>query len=371
MNSFFKLLLICLILTSLFPVLLEKNQPLLYFRKCLILRQFLKSNNKQTGGKMTFLQAGQNQVNFDDQYGDFQTDTSSIESTFVSESPVMQVVYDKIQELARSSSPVLILGAKGTGRTAVAREIFNSTDKTSSKRFAKFVCYGLSPAMIESQLFGNAKNSGLLSRGKDSTLFIKGIECLDSFLQNKLLSYLSDYKNKDQLSRLIFSAEENLSKKVKEDEFSQELFEVLSHNLLILPSLSERKEDIPYLISLFNKQNNFKGHISDNALELLKSLTWKENIKELKNVCLQVSILYTDKDFIDEEDLSMIINKKSQPVEELMKYDPNLLLEDIVNGYIQLSLNHFQSKKDSAKALGVSVKTIYNKIKTGCVVFSE
>ena len=317
---------------------------------------------------MIFLQAGQNQKGFKNYYTNGLTKTQDANSVFVSESPVMKIIYEKMRSFSLSSSPVLILGAGGTGREATAREIFSNN--SLSKNFIKFVCYGLDHSWIEKQLFGEDETQGLLNCGRDNTLFIKGLECWTHRLQNKFLFYLLNRKNEEIKPRLICSSSEELSKKVKEGHFSQDLFELLSQNFVILPPLSERVEDIPFLISLFNQQNAFRGCITQNALQALKSYSWKGNITELKNICLRMSVLYTDKRFIDEEEL-FVISTEDSSIERIVKYNPNLSLENLINYYIQLSLDHFKSKKKSAKALGISVKTIYNKIKTGCVVCSD
>jgi len=319
---------------------------------------------------MTFLQAGQHQVGFEDQDKDIQLERMEAPFVFISESPVMKKVHDKIKKLAFLSSPVLILGASGTGKNSVACEIFNKDKDSHSKRFIKCVCYGLSPEVIKKKLFGDNGEQGLLSCGANSTLFIKGLELWPPVLQSKVLFYLSANKERENRPRLICSAGEKFSDMVKDSSFSAELFEVLSQNFLVLPSLSERLEDIPFFISLFNKQNDFKGYITHSALKVLENYSWPGNITEFKNACLQMSILYAGKEFIDEKDLSLII-QKDQPIEKIIKYNPKLSLEDLINSYIQMSLDHFQSKKRSAKALGISVKTIYNKIKTGRVVFSD
>ena len=319
---------------------------------------------------MTFLQAGQNQVGFEAQDKELGVEVTDYQSVFISESPVMKRIHNKIKDLAFLSSPVLILGAGGTGRSSVAYEIFNENKGSHSKLFIKLICYGLSPNVIEKKLFGDNEEQGLLSCGASSTLFIKGLESWPPFLQNKVLFYLLERKDKETQPRLICSAGEKFSDMVKDNSFSAELFEVLSQNLLIMPSLPERLEDIPFFIFLFNKQNDFKGYITHSALKVLENHSWTGNIMELKNVCLQMSILHAGKEFVDEKDLSLII-QKDQPIEKIIKYSPKLSLEDLINGYIQMSLDHFQSKKRSAKALGISVKTIYNKIKTGRVVFSD
>lgn len=319
---------------------------------------------------MTFLQAGQHQVGFEDQDKDIQLDTTDVPFVFISESSVMKKIHNKIKNMAFLSSPVLILGSSGTGKNSVAYEIFNKDRGSHSKRFIKCVCYGLSPNVIEKKLFGDNGEKGLLSCGANSTLFIKGLELWPPFLQNKILLYLLENKDRENRPRLICSAGERFSDMVKDNSFSSELFEILSQNLLILPSLPERLEDIPFFISLFNRQNDFKGYITHSALKVLENYSWPGNITGLKNACLQMSILYAGKEFVDEKDLSIII-QEDQPIEKVVKYNPKLSLEDLINNYIQMSLDHFQSKKRSAKALGISVKTIYNKIKTGRVVFPD
>ena len=311
---------------------------------------------------MIFLQAGYNQMGFEAHYTNHLAKTKDTKFVFVSESPVMKRIYEKIMSFSLSSSPVLILGAGGTGREATAREIFNND--SYSKNFIKFVCYGLNHSGIEKKLFGENNKQGLLHCGMDNTLFIKGLESWTTWLQNRFLFYLLNDKNGKTKPRLICSSSEELYRKVKEGHFSQDLFEILSQNFVILPSLSERAEDIPFLISLFNQQNAFKACITQRALQSLKSHSWMGNITELKNVCLQMSVLYTDKGFIDKEDLP-IIGMEDSSIEKTVRYNPNLSLQNLIDYYIQISLNHFKSKKKCAKALGISVKTIYNRINAG------
>ena len=320
---------------------------------------------------MIFLQTGQNQVGFDEQYGSVQSEGLKFKPVFITESSVMKIIHEKIKSLALSPSPVLILGANGTGRSASAYEIFKQDENKNSKYFIRFNSYGLPSDVIEARLFGNREEPGLLNCGRDKTLFIKGLEFWSPFLQTRLLSFISDYQNRSTLPRLICSAEEKLSERVTDGCFSRELFEALSQNLLILPLLSERPEDIPLFVSLFNRRNSFTGLITEEALNLLMSYPWSGNITELKNICLQISILYGDRDFVYGEDITPILKESRYSKGKEIAYDPNLSLEDVINLYIQKSLEHFQSKQESAKALGISVKTIYNKIKTGCVVFSK
>ena len=312
------------------------------------------------------LQSGEKQVFFENQNINLQDELQTKE-LFIAESSVMKNIYQKIQYLAYKNSSVLILGARGTGCKTTAKHIFLENKYNKSNQFIELSCYGLAHSFIDKKLFGTDTLKALLSIGSEHTVFIKGIELWTAFLQDKLLSYLLQNKNSSHLPRLICCGADSLSNKVQEGGFSQELFNLLSEDLLILPLLSERKEDIPFFVSLFNKKNGFKGHLSHEAFQLLKSHYWNGNISELRNVCLQISILYAEKDSISREDLSLIVKDRSLEATEI-KYNPNISLDNIINHYIELSVKHFNSKRESAKALGISVKTIYNKIKSGDIV---
>ncbi|MCZ0933246.1 MAG: sigma 54-interacting transcriptional regulator [Oligoflexia bacterium] len=313
------------------------------------------------------LQSGEKQAVFEDYNISFHDNVKPEDVSFIAESSVMKSIYKKVQDLSYESSSVLILGARGTGCNTVAHHIFYENKYNNSNKFIELSCYGLASALIDKKLFGSEDfSTGLLSIGSENTLFIKGLELWTASLQNKILSYLLRNKSSASMPRLICYGTDILSKKVQEGSFSQELFNLLSENLLILPLLSERKEDIPLFVSLFNEKNGFKGRLSYNALQLLQSHSWNGNIPELENACLQISILYAEKDFINKEDLSLIV--RDNVFETAIKYNPNVSLEDMINRYIELSIEHFKSKRESAKALGISVKTIYNKIKSGDVV---
>ena len=316
---------------------------------------------------MTLLQAGYNQFGFDEEIRETGLNRHSYKSVFIAESPVMKRLYEQIKLLAEGDSSVLILGVKGTGREKTAYEIFQNRKHKTQKSFIKFVCYGFDQNYIEKKLFGE---QGLLYKGSDVTLFIKGIECFGITLQNQFLSFLLNPLHKKTIPRLICSSTENFPEEVKEGRFSRNLFEVLSQQLLLLPSLSERVEDIPFLISYFNNKNAFTGNLDDEALHLLMSQPWSGNIRELREVCFQMTVLYEGKEIITEEDLRMIVENDFSLLKNIC-YEPKITLEKLINHYIQLSLDHFQSKKQCAQALGISVKTIYNKIQKGDIVFSD
>ena len=294
-----------------------------------------------------------------------------IKPVFIAKSSIMKDIFNKIKNLSHTKSNLLILGDEGTGRTATAYEVFYQNKYfQSSREFLKIDCKKLAPHLITQMLFGDKRSQTyktLLNSDESNTIYIKNINLLNLELQHKLYSYLSQNQSSSNRPRLISSSNESLSKKIQEKKFLQELFNLLSEDLIILPLLKERQEDIFPLISFFNEKNHFKGEFDNKALEFLHSYSWYGNISELKNICLKLSILYKEKHIISKKDLSYIIKDLSVDTVDI-KYSPNLTLNDIMNLYIEKALTHFGCKKACATALGISVKTLYNKIKTGAVV---
>ncbi|MBC6415194.1 MAG: sigma 54-interacting transcriptional regulator [Bdellovibrionales bacterium] len=317
---------------------------------------------------MIFLQVGKNQKTFENKINQNSYSKNQIDHIFIEKSSIMKLIYQKIKTLVQTEDNILIFGEKGTGRSFTAYQIFHQYNH-ENKRFTQIDCKTLTSQLIEKNLFEETYSNSykpLLSSDKKSFIHIKNIEFLNSKLQKRLFNYLTDKKTNSSKPRLIFSSNENFSKKITEKVFSQKLFNLISENLIILPKLSERPEDILPLISLFNKKNNFQGKLSKKVESFLYSYPWYENVSELKKVCLKLSVLYPKKDIINEQDLSYVI--KSISLENItIKYNPNLTLEDIVNHYMEQALLHFRCKKLCADALGISVKTLYNKIRKGII----
>ena len=315
---------------------------------------------------MVLLQSGRKQELFEAQ-NNTKNQQQKAQSAFIAESDLMKHIHNKIRNISHTKRNVLILGAEGTGRSATAYEVFYHNK--NSKEFVQIDCKNLTSHLLNQMLFGD-KNSksykSLLNLGENKTLYIKNIDLMSLDMQKKLYFYLSTQGTRKKHPRLIVSSGESLSQKIQDKLFFQDLFNIISEDLIILPLLKERQQDIFSLLSYFNKKNNFKGCFNNKALDFLNSYEWYGNITELKNICLKLSILYHEKDIITKKDLSYIIKDLSTEVIDI-KYSPNLTLNDVINLYIEKSLVHFKCKKRSASALGISVKTLYNKIKIGAI----
>ena len=302
-----------------------------------------------------------NQERFDKSFS-----ASNKDKQIVCKSSVMKACIEEIKTISKNSSPVLIVGGYGTGRSMMGRKLFNISH-SNNEDLLILDCSGMSIDEAESKMFSESdaifKNSV-----SNKTIMLKSIEYLSKKLQSQLLHVIQNSKDKRQGNytfRLIATANEHIYQKIGKGEFREDLFSYLSQNLLVTPLLVERAEDIPGLIDAFLKENGFKGSITPEAIQSLTNHDWKGNVIELKNVCSQIATLHKDK-VITPKELPLVSHQEIK-VHLFVKYNPKIKLDELVDYYISQSLKHFKSKKESAKALGISVKTIYNKIDNGSI----
>src|ERR1700742_2321009 len=224
----------------------------------------------------------------------------------------MQAVFKMIERVADTDSTILILGESGTGKELVARALhFNSR-----RQFAPFIpinCSALPENLLESELFGHAKGSftgaindkkGLFAEADGGTIFLDEIGSMSAMLQSRLLRVLQEKEVRrvgDNTPsyinvRVLAATNEPLEKKIKEGAFREDLYYRLNVIAINLPSVRERKEDIPLLVALFlrNKINPRSGHpvqITRQALDMLSAHDWPGNVRELENAIERAATL--------------------------------------------------------------------------------
>lgn len=280
----------------------------------------------------------------------------------VSESLVMKTLLKEIDKISKLSAPVLILGESGVGKKMIACEIFYNT-LINNQNLIAFNCSGMDETLVDIKLFGSATEVGCLSDISKKTILLEFVDSLSLKLQDKLIKFFRNYNKIPYDFRIICTANSSLPVRIEHGLFREELFSHLSQNLLIVPSLVERQEDIPALIKDFLKENNFKGSLTNQAMERLKSHAWKGNVLELKNICIKIATLYPNQ-VVDMEQLPITFHSNLD-VSLFVKYNKNIQLKDLINYYITEALKRFKSKKESARSLGISAKTIYNKLEKG------
>ncbi len=226
----------------------------------------------------------------------------------------MQKVFNIVYKLAKVDTPVLIRGASGTGKELVARAIhFNSARK--SGKFVAINCSAIPESLFESELFGHEKGAftgadsrkiGKFQYAESGTLFLDELGDMPLLMQAKLLRVLQEKlftpvgSNREIESnvRIIAATNKPLEEMIQKGEFREDLFYRLNVIPIFLPSLAERKDDLPKLISMFvNKFNDAHGKkilgLSPDTLACLKKYDWPGNIRELENVIEHSFILET------------------------------------------------------------------------------
>ena len=281
------------------------------------------------------------------------------EVSIVADSPIMQAILDKVDSVGDNRLPVVILGESGTGKKFIAHEIYKRDSR--SPQFYQINCHGLPEIILESQLFGDSCNEGLIKKSLGHVLYIEGIDQLPLSLQSRLVRFLETGRNQGLPEiRILASASIDLTKKIQNKEFREDLFAFLSKNLIVLPSLRERSEDIEGLIRNFLQAYDFSGRIHADVVSELQKYQWPGNLTELKNLTTRWSVLGKDGE-IQVSDIPDHIRNKFE-ISYFVKYNPKIDLKTLTNFYILQSLQYFKSKKEAGEALGISVKTIYNKI---------
>src|SRR5713226_1070299 len=221
----------------------------------------------------------------------------------VGETPAMKEVFEIVQQVAPSKASVLILGESGTGKELIAKAIHHLSPR-SQQPLVTVHCAGLSPTLLESELFGHEKGAftgaherriGRFEQAQGGTLFLDEIGEIDATIQIKLLRFLGERSfervgsNKTLSAdvRLIAATNKNLEELVKAGKFREDLFFRLRVVEIWLPPLRERREDIPLLAQTFLREfatENQKpiSSFSPEAMDLLLKHSWPGNVRELR-----------------------------------------------------------------------------------------
>lgn len=304
----------------------------------------------------------------------------------ISNSEKMIKLKERIKKISKTNSTVLITGDSGTGKELIARAIHNCSER-SKQPFIAINCGAIPENLLESELFGYVKGafSGASNEGRigkfelanNGVIFLDEIGEMPLFLQVKLLRVLQDRSivkigsNKliNLNIRVIAATNKNLLKLVKEGKFREDLYYRLNVIPINLPSLRERKEDIPLLIDFMIKEyarklNKDVEYIDEGVLDTLIKYKWPGNIRELQNI-IEYSVNMSHSNRITIDILPSKIKQKSN--DYILIEDKNIeTLEELEKREIIKALNKYKNyKKDKdlvAEALGISRATLYRKL---------
>jgi len=245
---------------------------------------------------------------------------SSAYREIVGQSPAIKKVMELIPRIATTDSTVLITGETGTGKEIIA-ETIQQLSKRKDKPFVKVNCGALVETLLESELFGHERGAftgatmrkeGKFKLADKGTIFLDEIGDMSKEMQSKLLRVLQE-KEFERVGgtetikvdvRVIAATHKDLQAEVKDGNFREDLFYRINVVSIKLPSLRERKEDIPLFVNTFihkfNRKNNRSiSGISDDALKLLTEYNWPGNIRELENLIERASVLRSPDDTRD------------------------------------------------------------------------
>ena len=287
-----------------------------------------------------------------------------ISDTFNSSSEVYRNLTSTAKAYATVKSPIIIIGERGTGKDTIAYTIYQNSINNKNPLITIDAKYISDEKWLE--LFESERSSLL---NNDFTIYIKNIHLLSEHAQNMFESYLlsSDIHRRN---KMLFSMVKEVSPSFDKSSLLYFIKNKLAALPLTVPSLNERKEDLPNLISLYLNELNLIYDkqivgLEDEAMGLIQDFNWEGNIDQLKRVMRQLIIL-TDNSHIKYDTVKQVLNNENLRLETSTVYNINLnntldqITKDIIN-IVMKEENYNQSK--TAKRLGISRSTLWRKIK--------
>ena len=299
----------------------------------------------------------------------------------IGESPAIKKIFKLINQVATTNSNVLITGKSGTGKELVSKAIHYYSNRKENI-FLPVNCGAISENLIESELFGHKKGSftgavedksGLFKVADGGTLFLDEIGDLPLNMQVKLLRAIEDksfipvggIKPISSNVRIIAATNQNLYEKTLAGEFREDLFYRLNVIEIALPSLNERKEDIPLLVNHFvvkycNEMGKKILSVDSEAMKALINHSWRGGVRELENV-IERSVIFSTDDIIKLSNLADYIRNdfNSQKFPESLKDAIRNFERDHISSVIK---NHNYNKEEAAKFLSIGLSSLYRKI---------
>lgn len=298
----------------------------------------------------------------------------------VGESKEIRNAIDLAKRVAKTDTTVLILGDTGTGKEVFAQAIHQASNR-HNKNFVAVNCSAFSKELLESELFGHKAGAftgavkdtrGLFEEAHNGTLFLDELGEMAIELQAKLLRVLEtgEFQKVGESTvtkvdvRIIAATNKNLEEQIAQHLFRSDLYYRLSVFCIDLPSLKERKKDIPLLARHFANYFSTKNsreilELSPNYIKALEQNVWKGNIRELKNV-IERSIILSDGTILDIWSLPLEFQQTDNGLGKMMSAFSMASVEKL---QIQKVLNHTNGNKaEAARLLEIGIATLYRKI---------
>jgi two-component system response regulator AtoC len=305
----------------------------------------------------------------------------------VGRSAAMQLVYSQIARVAVTAVTVLVVGESGTGKELVAQTVHDFS-RRRGRPFLAVNCGAISPQLMESEIFGHEKGSftgaerlhqGFFERADGGTLFLDEVTEMPVELQVKLLRVLEtgsfmrvgSTQARQTDVRIVAATNRDPWAAVAAGKLREDLFHRLNVFPIRMPPLCDRLDDLEVLADHFLRQiaerEGRRKQLSPEARDKLRDYRWPGNVRELRNVLQRVYVM-TEGDLITAEWLPVNPPAAQQAAGALdggFRVPLGSSLADVEQRLIQHTLRHYGNHKErTAAALGVSLKTLYNKLKS-------
>ncbi|MCB1738247.1 MAG: sigma-54-dependent Fis family transcriptional regulator, partial [Gammaproteobacteria bacterium] len=305
----------------------------------------------------------------------------------IGQAPSFTRMMEQVLRVAPSDAPALILGESGTGKHLIAQALHEAAENDGD--FISVECAGLLDGIFENRLFGYEKGAfpgaerkqiGQIEAAAGGTLFLNEVGDIPLLQQAKLVNLLETgvYQRVGSLEtrraafRLVCATHRDLAAMVARGEFRQDLYYRINTFPIQVPALRERRQDIPllaeYLLDGLWQEGTPRPNINNDTLNVLTGYDWPGNIRQLRNV-LQRALLLTDGADIQIEALPEISGEDQDPQLDLGRI---VTLDEHEQHYLlQVAARFPGEKRELAKLLGVSERTLYRKLEQARKAFEE
>ncbi len=310
--------------------------------------------------------------------------TPTIRASFIGSSPATRTLFKSAEKIAPLESTVLITGESGVGKGLLARMIHRMSRRQNGP-FVTVSCTALPRDLVEAELFGHEKGAftgahdkrpGRVEMAAGGTLFLDEVGDMPIDLQPKLLTFLQERAfqrigGNRTISvdlRVIAATHQDLKASCAERRFREDLYFRLNVLPIQIPALRDRREDIQdlaqFLLTAIADRRAVRAHSIDAAaMEVLTAYAWPGNVRELENV-LERATAFCEGDRIGVEDLPSELRHSAHPKPAATASLAGMKLSDIERMALAQTLEFCQGNKSkAARYLGISEKSVYNKMK--------
>lgn len=363
-------------ITAVMEILNELRQPMANMKMYLAAKHLNESLLRQIEIKEKEIQKRDSGVSLGDSF-------KIEEKEIVGKSEAMKTLIHYADKVAEADVNALLIGERGVGKEMIGRRI-HCRSVRNEHAFISIDCSALDELALEREIFGEEGGSfkeikvknGLLELANGGTLFLNNVDRLTLHLQSKIYNFLNEkmaFRVGGHMPyranvRLIVASCKDLNELAAEGSFREDLLFAVNTMILRVPSLKERQDDIETLATHFlnlHKKPEEQKSLSPGVVKLLREYNWPGNVRELQNVIERAYIL-SDGMIVEKDHLADSVTEcqiEEEKEEENVIHFSEMTLDELEKRHICMTLEHLGGNKTkTAKMLGITVKTLYNKL---------